>query len=343
MPAVEFPKRDLAAFQDLAARIFESRKAESDHEPLARHLLVTFYDLCMLQGLDRVLAELQAAFPPLDINDRFALADHEVLLPALVAQLATIDLDGGGPRNAKPRQITECVVATLGLTPMEAPDRSIPLAGDVRTEVAAALASVVDAELAVPKIRETVIAEARARCEERFHGAFNKIVAHLDATGMQLIKQPKVAIDAVQVVQQVLVDTRNALVDRVGRAAIDRAKQVLARADATAAARVDLPITLRLTPRDVAILRACQANVPKIPARLVLSLLDSLTELVPIAWLTPERAARPYAASQTFAVGDLIEHPKFGLGTVVSCLAQRIDVEFPDGKHTLAHVAPKTR
>jgi hypothetical protein len=50
----------------------------------------------------------------------------------------------------------------------------------------------------------------------------------------------------------------------------------------------------------------------------------------------------PYAASRTFAVGDVIEHPKFGRGTVVSRVAQRIEVEFPDGKHTLAHVAPRS-
>jgi len=49
----------------------------------------------------------------------------------------------------------------------------------------------------------------------------------------------------------------------------------------------------------------------------------------------------PYAASRTFAVGDVIDHPKFGRGTVVSRLAQRIDVEFADGVHTLAHVAPR--
>ena len=60
-------------------------------------------------------------------------------------------------------------------------------------------------------------------------------------------------------------------------------------------------------------------------------------ELAHLAWRAPERPVRPYAATQTFAVGDLMEHPKFGRGTVLSCMAQRIEVEFPDGKHTLVH------
>ena len=341
MPQVEFPSRLVPVLHDHAARVFESRRAQTDHEPLARQLLLAFFDVCMHLGLDRVLDELQRAFPPLDVADRSALADHDVIVQALVAQLGAIDLDGGGPRNAKPRQLAECVVAALGIALTDEPDRAIALADSVRTEVAAALAGVVDVELAVPKIRETVVAEARARCEERFHGAFDKMAAQLDANGMQLLKQPKVPIDAAQAVQQALVGARNAIVDRVGRAAIDRAKTVLARSDADAAARIDLPITLRLTPRDVAILRACSARVAKAPATVVPSLLESLTELVPIVWRAPERPARPYAASQTFAVGDLIEHPKFGRGAVVSCLAQRIDVEFADGKHTLVHVAPR--
>jgi len=254
-----------------------------------------------------------------------------------VAELAAIDLDGGGPRNAKPRQLADCVIAALGLTPVEQPDRAISLGDDVRTAVQAALASVLDEELAAPKIREIVIAEGRARCEARYHAAFDKIAAQLDDRGMQLLKQPKVPIDAVQAVQHALFEARNAVVDRVGRVAIDRAKDVLAAASADAAARIDLPITLRLTVRDVAIVRACEPQVPKSAAAIVHSLLESLTALTPIAWRAPEREARPYAASQTFAVGELVEHPKFGRGSVVACLANRIEVEFADGKHTLAH------
>jgi hypothetical protein len=95
-----------------------------------------------------------------------------------------------------------------------------------------------------------------------------------------------------------------------------------------------------LTPREVAIARACEDRVPKTPAAIAGSVLESLAELARIAWRTAERAARPYAASQTFAIGELIEHPKFGRGTVVARDAKRIEVEFADGKHTLVHVPP---
>jgi hypothetical protein len=232
-------------------------------------------------------------------------------------------------------------VAALGLTVVTEPDRGISLDDDVRSDVAAALACVLDIELAVPQIRETIIAEARARCDERFHGAFAKITAQLDERGLQLVKQPKVPIDALHAVQRALFEARNAVVARVAGIAIDRAHEVLGRVDPDAAARIDLPITLRSTPREVAILRACDARTSKTPAKLVQSLLESLSELARITWRIPAQPVHPYAASRTFAVGDLIDHPKFGRGIVVSRVAQRIDVEFPDGKHTLAHVAPR--
>ena len=104
---------------------------------------------------------------------------------------------------------------------------------------------------------------------------------------------------------------------------------------------MDLPVTARLTPRDVAILRVCDARVPKMPKEVVESLLGSLSELSRIAWRAPERPIRSYAASQTFAVGELVEHPKFGVGTVLSLMASRVDIEFPDGKYTLVHVPPR--
>jgi hypothetical protein len=338
---VEFPRPQVVALQELAARLLESRKAGTELDRLARDLLLGFHDVCARAGLDRVLVELAQAFGPLDSSDRAALADHEPVSAALVAQLIAIKLDDGGPRNAKPRQVADGVAAALGLTVVTEPDRSIVLGDDVRGEVAVALAGVLDVEFAVPQIRETIIAEARARCDESFHGAFAKIAAQLDERGQQLVKQPKVPINALHAVQSALFEARNAIVDRVGRVAIDRAQQVLARADAELAARIDRPITLRSTPREVAILRACDARVTKTPAKLAQSLLESLGELARITWRVPERPVLPYAASRTFAVGDLIEHPKFGRGTVVARLASRIDVEFADGKHTLAHVAPR--
>ena len=339
--AVEFPKSQVAALQELAVRLLDARKAGTELERLARDLLHGFFDVCTRSGLDRVLVELAQALPPLDSSDRSGLADHEGASAALVAQLAAIDLDGGGPRNAKPRQVADAVVAALGLTVAEAADRSISLGDDVRGEVAAALAGVLDVEFAVPQIRETIVAEARTRCDASLLVAFTKIVAQLDERGMQLVKPPKVPLHALQVVQRALFEARNAVITRAAGAAIDRAREVLARANAEAAARIDQPITLRATPRGIAILRVCDDRVPKTPAKLVAVLLDALTELAGIAWRGPEQPVHPYAASRTFAVGEVVEHPKFGRGTVVARTGPRIDVEFADGKRTLAHTAPR--
>jgi hypothetical protein len=337
MPATDFPRRYVALLQDHAARLLDSRKPKSENVVLARELLAGFADICMRAGLDRVLVELEQAFPPLDAGEPSALHEHPTLVPALAAQLDTFDLDGGGPRNVRPAQLVTGIVATLGLTLSDDGDKIITLDDKVRADVAVALAGAVDNELAVPQIRDTIIATARARCEPNHLAAFDKIAAELDERGMRVMKQPKVPLDAVQSVQRHLNDARSALVERVAQAAIDRAKAVIARVDAEAAARIDRPVTHRLTPRDVAILRAADARVPKTPAAVVESLVVSLTELSRLAWRAPERPVRPYAATQTFAVGDLIEHPKFGRGSVLSCLAQRIEVEFADGKRTLIH------
>lgn len=322
--------------QDLAARVLDSRKPGCDGETLARGLLAGFYDVCMRSGLDGVLAELEQAFAPVDITD---LSEDSRLRAALAAILDDkLRFDDGGPRNTKLRQLTDGLVATLSLTLVDEPDRTITLADDVRAAVVAALTSVVEVELAVPHIREAIIAEARERCDARYLAAFEKIAAQLDDHGMRMLRQPKVPLDAAQAVQQLLTDARHAVVERLARAAIDRAQEAIARVDPAAAARIDQPISHRLTPRDVAIRRVNEARVPKVPAAVVQTLVESLAELARLAWRPLERPARPYAASQTFTVGELIEHPKFGRGTVISCVAQRIEVEFADGRHTLAHV-----
>jgi hypothetical protein len=342
MSAVEFPRYQVGVLVELGVRLLDSRKVGSGSETIARDLLIGFHDGCMRSGLDRVLGELAEAFPPLDPTDRFALGDHPKLFRALVAQLDAAGLDDGGPRNAKPRQLADCVVAALGLTLTDEVPPTTELDDAVRVEVAAALASVMEAELAVPQIRELVIAQARARCEPNHHGAFDKIAAQLDDRAMRMIKQPKVPIESVQAVQRALADARNTIFERAARTAIDRAQQVLARVAPEAAAKIDLPITHQLTPRDGAVLRVLDARVPKVPVAMAESLLHSLTELVRITWRAPERPVRDYAASQTFVVGELLSHPKFGQGTVTSVLPQRIDVEFPDGVHTLVHARPKT-
>lgn len=340
MPALDFPQHQVRLLHELGARLIDSRKPQTKSEKLARELLIGFFDTCMQTGLDRVLVALEEAFPPLDLTDHTTLADHPALCAALATRLDAIHLDGGGPRNARPLQLAECLLGALGLTLTDEPDQTIELDHAVRIEVVAALASVVDVELAVPQIRETIIAKARELCEPHYHGVFGSITAQLDELGMRMLKQPKVPLDASQAVQRALSDARNAVFARVANTAFDRAKDKIMQANAEAAARIDLPVTLRLTPRDVAILRVCDARVSKVPARVVESLLGSLTEMSRLSWRAAERPVRPYAASQTFAVGELIEHPKFGRGTVISCMAKRIDVEFPDGKHTLVHVPP---
>jgi len=335
--AVEFPGLRITALHDHTVRLYESRKRGTSLVLLARDLMLAFFDVCAHTGLDRVLAELAQVYPPLDVTDRSALATHDAVQAAVVAQLETIDLDGGGPRGAKPRQLVDCVVAALGLTLVDEPDRTIALDDAVRAGVTRALAEVVDIELAAPKLRADIIADARARCDARYHAAFDRLAVHLDDRGLQLAKQPKVPIDALHAAQHALFEARNAVVARVAGAALDRARDVLVGADADAGARIDQPITLRATPREVAILRACDARVSKTPARVMHSLLDSLTDLLRIAWRAPAQAALPYAASRMFAVGDIIDHPKFGRGKVISNAMKRIDVEFADGTHTLVH------
>jgi hypothetical protein len=338
---VAFPQRHVAALHKLAVRLIDSRKPRSELDELARNLLLGFFDACTHAGLDHILVELAAAYPPVDASDRSGLADHDGVRAALVARIEAIDLDGGGPRNVRPKQLSDCVLAALDLAAVDEPDRSISLGDDVRAAVAVAIAGVVDVELAAATLREAIIADARARCEDRLHSAFGRIVAQLDERGLQLAKIPKVPIDALHAVQRVLGDARDAVIARVANTAIDRAKDVLVRADAEAAGRIEVPITHRATPREVAIARVLDPRVAKTPTIVAHALLDALTELVPIAWRAAERPVQPYAATRTFAVGDVIDHPKFGRGSVVACVAQRIDVEFADGKHTLVHVPPR--
>ena len=52
--------------------------------------------------------------------------------------------------------LADRVVAALRLTLAKEVDRTITLGNDVRAKVAAALASVIDVELAAPQIRETI-------------------------------------------------------------------------------------------------------------------------------------------------------------------------------------------
>lgn len=318
--------------------MLEKRAVDCDRDILARDLLAGFYEVCMRTGLDGVLAELEQAFAQLDLSDGFTLADDARLRTPLAERLERkSEFDPYGPGNAKPRQLIDCLCAVLSVTLTDEADRTVTLPDALRTEITAALAAPVDIELAAARLRETTIAKGRALCDVPHHQVFDRIAAVLDERGARVTRQPKLPLDAVQVVQRALSDARHAILADVANTAIDRAKAVLARAEPELAARIEAPITLRLTPRDVAIRRAGDARVGMMPAAVVRALLDSLSDSLAIAWRAPERLARPYAASQKFAVGDLVDHPKFGRGSVLTAEAQRIEVEFPDGKHTLAH------
>ncbi len=305
---------------------------------MARELLAGFYDVCMRSGLDGVLVELGKSLE-VAVEDRSALSDDPRLRPSMIERLGNKkEFDEGGPRNAKPRMLAECLMATLSLTVSEEADRPVTSLGDeVRAEVTAALAAVVDVELAVPRMRDAILAKARKLCEPRHLDSFERIAAQLDERGIKMIRQPKVPLDAVQAIQVVLYNARYAVIEHAARGAIDRAKLVLAKIHPEIATKIDQPITLKLTPRDVAIRRANEARVPKVPVGIVLSLMETLGELLDISWRAVERPVRKYGASQTYVVGDLIEHPKFGRGTVKSVAQARCDVEFSESTVTLVH------
>ncbi len=342
MPGLDFPRRHLAALQDIATRLIDSRKIGTDRVTVAHELLAGFFDTSVRSGLDGLLAELEQTFPGLDISDRTSFFDGP-LTPAVVAQLASFDLDDGSPRSAKPRKLVDSVVVALRLNLVDEVDRTLALDGSVRAAAVAAIAKVIDVELALPRLRDSIINHARTRCEERYFVAYEKLSAQLDERGMRFMKQLKLPVDAVHAVEGVLFEARKAVIGAAARSAIDSAKAVIAAASADAAERIDAPITLRLTPRDCAVARVCDPRLPKLPAVVAGTLLESLSELAALSWRVPERAARPYAANQTFNVGELIEHPKFGLGTVTACAMQRVDVEFADGNHTLVHAGVRQR
>ncbi|HLL21912.1 MAG TPA: hypothetical protein VK427_07265 [Kofleriaceae bacterium] len=328
--SLAFPRRRLDQLQDLAARVLDVRRA-GDRDALARDLLLGFIEVCMRTGLDGVLEALGA-----DVTDPYAFADKPGLQAAVVEQLAK-QFEEGGPRNAMPRKLVDCVLAALGLTVVDQPDRTIPLSGELRAAMIDALTKVIDLELAPERLKANIIADARARCAPHYHGAFERIAASLDERGLSVLKQPKLPLDAVQAVQKTLSAARDAVIGRAARAAIDRAKSVLAEGNAEAAARIDEPLTLRLTPRDVAVHRVTEARASRATAAVVQSVFDSLTTFADLSYRAAERTARPYGASQTFAVGELIEHPKFGQGTVTAVAVTRIDVEFADATRSLVH------
>lgn len=321
----------IGRLQESAARILETRAVEGDPDQLGRELFLAFHELCLRTGFDGLLAELDLAEDPDGVG-------HSELRAALATRLSNkAEFDPRGPRNAKPKQLADAFVATLGLTVTEEVAPTIELEGDVRKAVFAALSTVLEIELAIPKVREDIIARGREACEERYRAAYDKIAAQLDERGMRTQRQPKVPLDASQAIQQILGEARFAVIEQAANLAIDRARPLLAAASEEAVARIDRPISLALTPRQVAIRRVADPRTSKVPGAVAQGLLDALSELVHVTWRVQERPVRPYAASATFAVGELIEHPKFGRGTVTTVALQRIEVEFGEGKFTLVH------
>lgn len=324
---IAFPRRHVASLQDLAARVLEKYPVDAELDAISRDLLEGFADVCLLSGLDRTLADLEAG-----------LADDHGLQEQLVAKLAVkTNFDPRGPRNAKAGQLVECLISVVGLEPTDTEDRTLTLPHGLRLEVGAALAAAIDRALGMAQMRAAIVDKARSRIQEQNLSVFEKIVAVLDERGLKITKQPKIPLDASQAVQKNLADARSEVIEAAAREALDRALAVLASGAPEAAARMDEPVSDTATRKDVAIRRVLDSRVEKIPTAVTRSLFDSIVELAHVAWAAEEVVVRPYAASQAFAVGETIEHPKFGQGKVVAVSGQRIDVEFSDGKKPLVH------
>lgn len=316
----KFPRANLGLLLDLTARIIDVRPVGTGHAVLARDLLEGYVEACLAAGQDALVEDFDTEEPE----------------PRLVALLAE-RYDERGPRNTKSRILVDALLAAVGA---ELADDTLPvitLGDDVRQEVVAAITSVLDPALAPAVLKEQIVAAARAATDEAHHAVFDKIAAQLDDRGLSMVKQPKVPLDASQTIQKQLTAARETVIGGAARTAIDRAKGIVERADPAAAARLDAPISLRMTPRDVAVRRILSSKVPKTTNVVVPVLVDALAQVARIAWRAAEKQARTYSAKETFAVGELIEHPKFGRGTVTSVAAQRIEVEFPDGTRALVH------
>src|SRR5688572_28494328 len=112
MAPLELSRAHVGPLQELGSTLLDARKPGTENQTFARELLAGFFDLCLRAGQDRILAELDPSQP---IAERADLADHPQHLPALVAQLGTLDIDGGSARNTKVKHLADAVVAALGL------------------------------------------------------------------------------------------------------------------------------------------------------------------------------------------------------------------------------------
>lgn len=338
---IRFPRRHLPSLLALAAQVLERHGGGGAPATLSRELLAGFFDVCARTGQDGVLVEVAQAFAPLDMADASGLREHAKLNGALTAMISDrARFAPGGPRNAMPAKLTDCLIAALTLELADVPARSVTLSDAVQRETAAALASVVDAELGAGQLRAVVAADGRSRVDQQYHSAFDRMAAQLDARSARIPAQPKVPLHVVQAVQLAVLAARTALLEKVANGAIDRAKAVLERGSPETAARIDQPVSHVLTPRDLAVRRVTELQIPA-PDQVTRVLLTSLSETLELVWTAPTAVARPYGVSHTYAVGELIEHPTFGLGTVKVVTVKNVEVEFSDGPHTLVHARGK--
>ncbi|CAN5822862.1 hypothetical protein BH11MYX2_BH11MYX2_26300 [soil metagenome] len=320
---IPFPRSRIAQLTDYTVRLLEHRKSGTDLAMLGRSLLDAFTDLSNRAGQDHALLEL----------------DEEAVLAELVKRLGGAGLDGGGPRGVRPQQCVDCVVGALGLELSDAEVARTELGEDVRSEVLRAITAVVEPDFTLPRLRDKIVADAHARVGEAHQAIFDKLAKDLDERGMRFLRTPRVPLDSLQAANRALADARAMLITRVSETALDRAKAVIARADESAAARIDQPVTAKLTPRDIAIASVIDARVEKTASAIANALLSVVTDLALLAWRAAEKTVRPYAASQNYGVDELVEHPKFWRGTVVKSDGARLEIEFSDGKKTLAQKA----
>jgi hypothetical protein len=330
-----FPRKHLTALHELASRVLERRGDGAKPDLLAYDLLDGFYDVCSRVAQDAVLDQLEHALG-LSLPDGSALAEEARLRTDLAGKLADRSAyDPRGPRAAKPRQLADCLLATLGLAVTDPEARPVELSDEVREAVFAAIQAVVEPALAGPRLRAAILDAARASCQGR-QDVFDRVAPQLDER-LAIPRHLKLPIDVVQAVQDGLLEGRAEVLEKIAGEALDRAKDAIAAVDPDAAGRLDVPVTARLTPRQVALQRASDPQLPSLPDVLGRTLLDAITELADIVWGPAVPRPRPYRATERYAVGDHVEHPKFGRGVVQAASTQRIEVEFPDGWHTLVH------
>jgi hypothetical protein len=327
--AIPFPRSRISQLNDYAVRLLEHRKPGTDLSVLARELTEAFIDLCNRTGQDRALQGLDED-----------TVDADAIQTDLVKRLGAAGLDGGGPRGVRPQQCVDCVVGALALELTDDNVARTELGEDVRSAVLKAIAAAVEPAFTLPQLHDAIVADARARIGDAHPASVvDKIVKELDERAMRFVRTPKVPLDALQAATRAFADARAALITRVGNTALDRTKEILGRADDAAAARIDQPVTAVLTPRGVAIASAIDARVEKTGPAIVGALFSVLTDLANLTWRAADKVVRPYAASQNFAVGEHVEHPKFGEGTVTKSDGPRLELEFADGKKTLAQKA----